>query len=63
MLTQKDKEIIIKALQTVDVKQMSIDNPDPMKTKWFRFGSYNGLLLAQEIIKALPTGKPKKVVD
>ena len=64
MLTKKDKENIIKALQTVDVKKMNVDHTDERLVKWFRFGSYNGLLLAQEIIKQLPEGrKKKKVID
>jgi len=61
MITKKDKENIVKALQTVDVKKMTLENPDERLVKWFRFGSYNGLLLAQEIVKALPEGKKKKV--
>ena len=64
MLTKKDKENIIKALQTVDVKKMNVDHTDERLVKWFRFGSYNGLLLAQEIIKQLPEGRKKKnVID
>lgn len=61
MITEKDKENIVKALQTVDVKKMNLDHPNERLVKWFRFGSYNGLLIAQEIIKQLPTGK-KKVI-
>lgn len=66
MLTKREKENIIKALQTVDVKKMNVDHTDERLVKWFRFGSYNGLLLAQEIIKQLPEAKPKtkkKAVD
>lgn len=59
MLTQKDKDNIVKALQSVDVKKMNLDHPNERLVKWFRFGSYNGLLIAQEIVKALPTGKKK----
>lgn len=64
MITQKDKNRIVKALQTVDVKKMQLDHPNERLVKWFRFGSYNGLLLAQEIIKALPEEKPvrKKII-
>lgn len=59
MITAKDKERIVKALQTVDVKKMTIDHPNERLQKWFRFGSYNGLLIAQEIIKALPEKEQK----
>lgn len=61
MITKKDKANIIKALQTVDVKKMNLDHPDERLVKWFRFGSYNGVLIAQEIIKQLPEGKKPKV--
>lgn len=64
MITAKDKENIITALQSVDVKKMTIEHSDERLMKWFRFGSYNGLLLAQEIIKQLPEKetKTKKIV-
>lgn len=61
MITAKDKENILAALRVVDVKKMNIDHADPRLVKWFRFGSYNGLLIAQEIIKQLPEGKKPKV--
>lgn len=60
MITEKDKENIIATLRSVDVKKMQIDHPNERMKKWFRFGSYNGLLLAQEIIKQLPTDRQKK---
>lgn len=60
MITKKDKENIITALQTVDVKKLHLDHKDERIVKWFRFGGYNGLLLAQEIIKALPEAKKPK---
>lgn len=59
MITKKDKENIIKALQTVDVKEMHLDHPNERLVKWFRFGSYNGLMVAQEIIRQLPEKKKK----
>ncbi len=59
MITEKDKENIVKALQTIDVKKMELDHADPRLVKWFRFGSHNGILIAQEVIKQLPTGKKK----
>jgi len=54
MLTKEDKKILINALKNVDVKQMEIQHSDPRMVKWFRFGSYNGLKVASEIIKELP---------
>ncbi len=60
MLTRKDKENIIAAFQTIDVKEMELEHADERVTKWFRFGSYTGLSIAQEIIKQLPEKKPPK---
>lgn len=57
MITEKDKENIIAALQTVDVKQMEIDHADENIVKWFRFGSFSGIKIAQEIIRQLPEKK------
>lgn len=60
MITKKDKENILTALKTVDVKQMEIDHVDERAVKWFRFGSYTGLSIASEIISQLPEKKPPK---
>lgn len=60
MITQKDKDEIIKAFRLVDVKKMDIDHPEKRLIKWFRFGSYNGIMVATEIINNWPTDKPKK---
>ena len=60
MLTQKDKKAILEALEMVDVKQLEIDHADPRVVKWFRFGSYNGMVIASEIIKQLPEKKTRK---
>ena len=60
MITKKDKENILTALKTVDVKQMEIDHVDERVVKWFRFGSYTGLSIASEIIRQLPEKKPPK---
>ncbi len=59
MITKKDKENILEAFKMVDVKQMELDHLDPRLVKWFRFGSYNGMLIASEIIKKLPEGRKK----
>lgn len=60
MLTQKDKKAILEALEMVDVKQLEIEHADPRVVKWFRFGSYNGMVIASEIIKQLPEKKTRK---
>lgn len=57
MITKKDKDLIIKAFKMVDVKKLDIEIDNPRLVKWFRFGSYNGLMIASEIIKNLPEGK------
>lgn len=61
ILTKKQKEEIINAFRLVDVKKMDIDHPERRLIKWFRFGSYNGLQVAQEIIKNWPEKAPKKI--
>lgn len=59
MLTARDKKLILEAFKLVDVKDLEIDHPDPKLVKWFRFGSYNGMQIATEIIKSLPEKKVK----
>ena len=54
VLTKADKKAILKALTMVDVKKMSIEHPNPAVVKWFRFGNYNAMKIASEIIKQLP---------
>ena len=61
-LTKKQKKDILELFKMVDVKKLEIDIEDETKTKWFRFGSYNGMQIATEIIKAIDeeyTKKPK----
>lgn len=60
MITKKDKETIIEAFKMVDVKKLEIEHDDPRLVKWFRFGSYNGMMIASEIIKSLPEKKKAK---
>lgn len=59
MITKADKERILKAFKMVDVKKLDVDHTDPRLVKWFRFGSYNGMLIASEIVKAMPERKPR----
>lgn len=62
MLTKKDKETILQALKSVDVKKLEIDHPNKDGVKWFRFGSFIGLDIASKIIEELPERKtPKKI--
>lgn len=63
MLTRKDKEKILDAFAKVDVKKMNIDHADPGVVKWFRFGSYNGIQIAAQIVAKMPESKPKKKVS
>lgn len=60
MLTKKDKDDILKLFKMVDVKDMTIDYDNPDSVKWFRFGSYNGMQIASEIIKQMPERKQRK---
>jgi len=54
MITKKDKEVILEAFKMVDVNKMSVENMNPQIVKWFRFGNYNAMMIASEIIKELP---------
>ena len=62
MITKADKELILNAFKMVDVKQLEINHVDvdERAIKWFRFGSYNGMSIASEIIKQLPEKKTRK---
>lgn len=60
MITKEDKELILTIFKQVDVKKMNIEHQDPKLVKWFRFGSFNGMQVASEIIKNLPEEKPPK---
>lgn len=62
-LTKAQKKEIIDAFKMVDVKEMSIDGVDEQKQKWFRFGSYNGIAIASEIIKAMGEKNVKPTQD
>lgn len=53
-LNNKQKQELLDILKAVDVKQLQVEHKDERIVKWFRFGSYNGLQIAREIIKALP---------
>lgn len=59
MITKEDKELILEMFKMVDVKKLDIDHDNPKIVKWFRFGSYNGMQIACEIIKNLPESKEK----
>jgi hypothetical protein len=60
-LSKKDKKQLVDLLKSVDVKTLEIDHPDERIVKWFRFGSFNGLAIACEIIKALPEESNEQV--
>ncbi len=53
-LTKQQKRELIKIIKIVDAKKLEIDHQDERIVKWFRFGSYNGLQIACEIIKGVP---------
>lgn len=53
-LNKAQKKEILDLFKQVDVKKLEIDGVDEAKTKWFRFGSHNGMAIASEIIKAIP---------
>lgn len=63
MLNQKDKDLLITALGSINPKELELDGLDEDKTKWFRFGSHNGLQIAISVIRRIPvkTGNKAKV--
>jgi len=54
LLTKEQKKELLGLFKKVDVKKLDIDVDDESKQKWFRFGSYNGMQIASEIIKMIP---------
>lgn len=52
-LTKTQKKELLDMFKMVDVKKLEIELEDQDKVKWFRFGSYNGMLIASEIVKAI----------
>lgn len=47
----------------VDVKEMNIDHADPRIVKWFRFGNFNAMQIAAEIINQMPEKEIKNKVS
>lgn len=41
----------------VDVKKMNIEHENPAVVKWFRFGNFNAMAIASEIIKQMSEEK------
>lgn len=60
-LTKEQKREIINLFKKVDIKKLEIDGVEDVKQKWFRFGSYNGMTIASEIIKMIPEKKNAKI--
>ena len=54
-LTATQKKELIELFKSVDVKKLDVEIGDSASVKWFRFGSYNGLQIAIEIINAIGT--------
>lgn len=52
-LTKQQKEEILSLFKLVDVKKLDIEVSNISHQKWFRFGSYNGMQIASEIIKQI----------
>jgi alpha-galactosidase/6-phospho-beta-glucosidase family protein len=65
-LTKAQKAELLEMFAAVDVKKLQIDIDNENHTKWFRFGSYNGLQIATEIVKMIkekPRATAKKNTD
>ncbi len=57
------KKQVLDALKMVDVKKLEIDHDNPKIVKYFRFGSYNGMMIASEIIKNIPELEEKEEIS
>jgi hypothetical protein len=55
-ITKEDKQIILKAIQTIDVKKLYKPVEDDEKKKWFRFGAYDALRMVSELLESYPEG-------
>lgn len=54
MLTTEEKTALINAIKDIDVKKITCEHENTNIQKWYRFGTYLGLRMACDIIKALP---------
>lgn len=55
----KTKEQLLGALKSIDVKEL-YSSDDEKKRKWFRFGAYDALRMACEIVLAFPVREEVK---
>jgi len=67
-ITKEDKQNLYNAMKSIDVKKLFDTIDDETKRKWSRFGAFDGLRVAAEIILQYPeqevkTKKKEKVVS
>lgn len=55
----KTKEQLLGAIKSIDVKDLYASEKEN-KRKWFRFGAYDALRIACEIIIAFPVSKEEE---
>jgi tRNA A37 methylthiotransferase MiaB len=53
-ITKQDKQILQKAIQSIDVKKLYEPVAEEDKKKWFRFGAYDALRMVSEMIESYP---------
>lgn len=53
-ITKTDKEILKKAIQSIDVKKLYEPVEDEEKRKWFRFGAFDALRMVTEMLESYP---------
>lgn len=58
-----DRNQLIEALKSIDVKRLELDHEDENYVKWFRFGNYNALRAIVDIVNLMPLKEPKKKKD
>lgn len=57
-ITKEDKKAIIMHLKKLDIQE-AYASTDSKKRKWFRFGAYDALRRAVEMIEQLPENNKK----
>lgn len=59
MMNEATKKQLIEAFKNIDVKDMYASE-DENKRKWFRFGAFDALRIACELVIAMPTTEEKE---
>lgn len=59
-MDKKNKKIVLDLLKSIDIQEWAATE-DKKKQKWFRFGAYDALRTASQLIQDLPEPAKKKI--